>query len=65
MTHSTAVLSAVLSTAVPAPGPSAREVLYKSDHPRAIDRYIDFFGEGILAGDSADECGERLLESLA
>ena len=62
MAHSTAVLS----TAVPArPALEARELLYKADHPRVIDRYIDFFGEGLLADADPDGCGERLLESLA
>jgi hypothetical protein len=44
----------------------AREVLYKSDYPRGIDRYIDFFGDGApgVVG-AADRCGEALLECLA
>jgi len=57
------------STAVHAVAPSestaeARELLYKSDHPRAIDRYIDFFGDGMVS-DVGDGCGELFLESLA
>ena len=44
----------------------ARELLYKADHPRGVDRYIDFFGDGPPAVEaSADRCGEVLLESLA
>ena len=39
--------------------------LYKADYPRAIDRYIDFFGEGVLLTDAGDRCGDLLLESLA
>jgi hypothetical protein len=39
-----------------APGPtpqhlgSRRPAQFKVDHPRAIDRYIDFFGDGIATG---------------
>jgi len=43
-----------------------RPLFFKSDHPRAIDRYIDYFGGGgggELAVD--DRCGETLLERLA
>ena len=25
-------------------GPELRDLLFKADHPRAIDRYIDYFG---------------------
>jgi hypothetical protein len=42
-----------------------RELLFKADHPRAIDQYIDYFGrttEGLADGDS---CGDALLERLA
>ena len=56
------------STAVHAVAPGARstgDVLYKADHPRAIDRYIDFFGDGVLSDSSCDGCGELFLESLA
>jgi hypothetical protein len=35
--------------------------LFKPDHPRAIDRYIDYFG---AATSQADPCGERLLDCL-
>lgn len=59
------------STAVHAVAPSfagsiaeAREQLYKADHPRAIDRHIDFFGDGVMS-DVGDGCGELFLESLA
>jgi hypothetical protein len=34
-----------------------RRKLFKADHPRAIDRYIDYFG-----GPSSDPCGEALLD---
>ncbi len=33
--------------------------LFKRDHPRLIDRYIDYFG-----GTLYDPCGERLLDAL-
>ena len=39
--------------------------LYKADHPRAIDRYIDFFGTGLTGGEVDDRCGELFLETLA
>jgi hypothetical protein len=43
-----------------------RELLYKVDHPRRIDRYIDFFGEGTARPEViADSCGDLLLGSLA
>ena len=42
-----------------------REMLYKADHPRGIDRYIDFFGDDQPAEASLDRCGDVLLESLA
>lgn len=64
MAHSTAVhaVAAVALTACPV---EARDLLYKPDHPRAIDRHIDFFGDGVLSDGSGDGCGELLLESLA
>ena len=43
--------------------PSGPRLLYKVDHPRCIDRYIDFFGDDAQA--AADRCGEIFLESLA
>jgi hypothetical protein len=43
-----------------------RAWLYKDDHPRGIDRHIDFFGDGLpRAQADADGCGEVFLESLA
>jgi hypothetical protein len=43
----------------------SRRLLFKTDHPRAIDRYIDYFG-GAGGASMADEtCGESLLERLA
>jgi hypothetical protein len=45
---------------------SIRELLYKTDHPRRIDAYIDFFGDrAVELAVSADPCGELLLGSLA
>jgi hypothetical protein len=42
----------------------ARDWLYKHDHPRHIDRHIDFFGDRTARAD-ANDCGEVFLESLA
>ena len=42
-----------------------RALLYKDDHPRAIDQLIDFFGDGAQPHVDCDRCGELLLESLA
>jgi hypothetical protein len=66
MAHSRATRAAAPVT-VPRPqGIGAHALLYKADYPRAIDRYIDFFGEGALLTDTGgDRCGDLLLESLA
>ena len=47
--------------------PEARELLFKPDHPRAIDQYIDYFGGAGEAPAETDDdsCGEALLERLA
>jgi hypothetical protein len=37
--------------------------LFKEDRPRAIDRYIDYFGDGSIG--HRDVCGEALLGALA
>jgi hypothetical protein len=46
---------------------AARRLFFKVDRPRAIDRYIDYFGgaggAATTAGD--DLCGETSLERLA
>jgi hypothetical protein len=43
-----------------------RDLFYKADHPRPIDLYIDFFGDGApRPAPGADCCGELLLGSLA
>jgi hypothetical protein len=56
--------SSAVTVAAPARGAcSAREWLYKDDHPRRIDRYIDFFGSG--APPEVPEAGEVALGSLA
>ena len=47
------------------PEPGVRDLLYKADQPRAIDRHIDFFGDGVLSDVAGDRCGELFLESLA
>lgn len=41
--------------------------LFKADHPRAIDRYIDYFGGRPAAGTPLenDPCGEGFLDALA
>ena len=45
----------------------ARRLFFKVDRPRAIDRYIDYFGGAGSASATAqdDLCGETLLERLA
>ena len=62
MAHPTAV-----HAAAPAHAPEAevRDLLYKADHPRVIDRHIDFFGDGALSDGACDRCGDLFLESLA
>jgi hypothetical protein len=44
---------------------TARSALFKRDHPRAIDQFINFFGGA--AGESTvggDPCGEALLDAI-
>ncbi len=43
-----------------APHPPA---FHKPDHPRPIDRYIDYFGNVLRA--RMDGCGELLLDAMA
>ena len=62
MAHSTAVQAV---PAALAPQTEARDLLYKADRPRAIDRHIDFFGDGLTEEAGGDRCGELFLESLA
>ena len=45
--------------------PQRGDLLFKADHARAIDRYIDYFGGAPAAADEADACGESLLDRLA
>ena len=47
--------------------PEARELLFKPDRPRAIDRHIDYFGgvNETLAESDDDRCGDAFLEALA
>ncbi len=60
MAHLRAVRTARTSQA------SLRDLLYKPDHPRRIDEYIDFFGDGAARRVMvADCCGDLLLGSLA
>jgi hypothetical protein len=57
---------AAMNAQRPAPGRTAMPaLLYKSDHPRRIDAYIDFFGDGLPRQATADCCEVWLLESLA
>jgi hypothetical protein len=47
--------------------PETRDLLFKPDHPRAIDRHIDFFG-GVTetpAESDDDRSGDAFLEALA
>ena len=45
---------------------STRAALYKTDYPRRIDQYIDFFGDGGARPEVADDsCGDFLLGLLA
>ena len=54
-----------LPLAEPATRGHERRPLFKSDYPRTIDRYIDYF-EGAPALESDDDaCGETLLDRLA
>jgi len=54
-----------VAPALDAPEGEVRDLLYKSDRPRAIDQHIDFFGDGGLSDVAVDGCGELFLESLA
>ena len=62
MAHSTA--ASVAAASVRDTG-RAYDLLYKADHPRDIDRHIDFFGDGALRETADDRYGELFLESLA
>lgn len=63
MAHSTAVHA--VAPAAFAGSAETRDLLYKTDHRRPIDQYIDFFGDGVLSGVGGDGCGDLFLESLA
>ena len=58
-------LHALASAPVAEPETEVRDLLYKADRRRGIDRYIDFFGDGVLSDGAGDRCGELFLESLA
>jgi hypothetical protein len=47
------------TSAAPVMGVGSVSVLIKADRPRAIDRFIDYFGEP-----GADLCGEELLDEI-
>jgi hypothetical protein len=52
-----------MSTVQPATRESLpAEQLFKPDHPRRIDRVIDYFGSPLPLG---DPCGEDLLDALS
>jgi hypothetical protein len=57
------------TSAVPMAAPSSRghqrRPLFKSDYPRTIDRYIDYFEGATPLEDGDDACGETLLDQLA
>ena len=61
ITHATQISAASLRSR------EARRLFFKSDRPRAIDQYIDYFGGGGAAAAAVgdDLCGETLLERLA
>jgi hypothetical protein len=42
--------------------PTPARLLFKADHPRDIDRHIEFFGDRDAA--ARDMCGEALLDAL-
>jgi hypothetical protein len=43
-----------------------RDLLFKPDRPRAIDEYIDYFGDtGDASADEDDVCGDAFLERPA
>ena len=65
MAHATAVSASPSALVRELHDGAGREVLYKADRPRAIDRYIDFFGDGVERAGVDDRCGELFLESLA
>jgi hypothetical protein len=41
---------------------TVRRVLFKRDHPRAIDEYISYFGGPAAESTIGDPCGEGLLD---
>ena len=43
---------------------ATRLMLFKVDHPRAIDQHIDFFGERPASRAVRPSCGESLVDSL-
>lgn len=45
---------------------TSRRRLFKADRPRAIDRFIDYFGSrpGTAALFHRDTCGEALLDAM-
>jgi hypothetical protein len=51
--------------AAPSPRAHQRRPLFKSDYPRTIDRYIDYFEGAPASEDSDNACGEALLDRLA
>ena len=54
-----------LMSSAPAWVTPSREVLFKRDRPRAIDRYIDYFGDPDPSATAQDVVVDVLLESSA
>ena len=57
--------TSAMPMAAPSPQGHQRRPLFKSDYPRTIDRYIDYFEGAPAADESDDACGETLLHRLA
>jgi hypothetical protein len=57
--------TAPLPLAEPTSRRHEREPLFKSDYPRTIDRYIDYFEGAPAVEGNDDACGETLLDRLA
>lgn len=65
MPHASAARSFSPAPAPTRKRPTPREMFFKRDHPRAIDRYIDYFGAAGPERRGQDPCGERFLDLIA
>lgn len=54
-----------LTSSAPVWATASREVLFKRDRPRAIDRYIDYFGDPDACAAAQDVVVDVLLEASA